>query len=284
LEDAGIKELGRHPNDKEALKQGSKFSNRLFLPIKKERNEVLRLISGEINMSEFVSSKEITSDNGLLLKDLISHVIEVSPLHLPSQYKEFICDISKSSAVAGLLQVTSAKPLNILKKYCSETFNLRHSDHLNKLRLMEQELPSFWPKLLAIANFEETNYLPKSVSQIVLKLVQVRENTFKSCPQRFQEEYYDYIETGEFAEHPSQYYPVHKLIKYPKTYTVSGVTDEDHCEKNFTQHGDFCSGIFNIGCCCSYMITYGYELMIAPESARHFFRFLMCRLGLVWFG
>ena len=35
--------------------------------------------------------------------------------------------------------------------------------------------------------------------------------------------------------------------------------------------------LISIGCCCKFSVTYGFELMCAKESARHFFRFLMCR-------
>ena len=65
--------------------------------------------------------------------------------------------------------------------------------------------------------------------------------------------------------------------QYPKRYNVSGKDDEDHCEKTFPSHSDFIDGMFIMGCPCPSPVTYSFELMIAPESARHFFRFLMCR-------
>ena len=47
--------------------------------------------------------------------------------------------------------------------------------------------------------------------------------------------------------------------------------------KQFTIGKDFTSGIFSIGCCCSHPITYGWELLLSPESPRNFFKFLMNR-------
>ena len=48
-------------------------------------------------------------------------------------------------------------------------------------------------------------------------------------------------------------------------------------DKQFTIGKDFTSGIFSIGCCCSHPITYGWELLLSPESPRNFFKFLMNR-------
>ena len=33
---------------------------------------------------------------------------------------------------------------------------------------------------------------------------------------------------------------------------------------------NFADGIFSIGCCCELSITYGFEIMMAHESSRHF--------------
>ena len=62
------------------------------------------------------------------------------------------------------------------------------------------------------------------------------------------------------------------FLKHP-VYNVSKKVDEDFCEKNFPQHHDFADGIFSIGCSCDLSITYGFEIMMAHESARHFFKF-----------
>ena len=70
---------------------------------------------------------------------------------------------------------------------------------------------------------------------------------------------------------------MHGLKTYPKLYNVSKKIDQKFCEKNLPQHHDFADGIFSIGCSCKLSITYGFEIMMAHESARHFFKFLMNR-------
>ena len=75
----------------------------------------------------------------------------------------------------------------------------------------------------------------------------------------------------------SEFYQMHNLKTYPKLYNVSNRINQEFCEKNFPQHHDFADGIFSIGCCCELSITYGFEIMMAHESSRHFFKFLMNR-------
>ena len=117
--------------------------------------------------------------------------------------------------------------------------------------------------------------MPRNIAKIVLILLAIRKNTFKNSPQRFAEEYIRY--ESEFNEDPTQYYPMHKLLTFPKLYNVANKNDEDFCEKKFPSHHDFADGIFSIGCACELSITYGFELMLGHESPRHFFKFLMNR-------
>ena len=51
-----LQEFERHPQDKKVLKQGSCFSDRVFLSKPAERKEVLALVSGGMNMTEFTNS------------------------------------------------------------------------------------------------------------------------------------------------------------------------------------------------------------------------------------
>ena len=60
-------------------------------------------------------------------------------------------------------------------------------------------------------------------------------------------------------------------MKYLKQWTKISV------RKKFPQKHDFADGIFSIGCSCSLSITYGFELILKHESARHFFKFLTTR-------
>ena len=132
-----------------------------------------------------------------------------------------------------------------------------------------------WPQLVDICNLDNSNFLPPDIAKIVLILLAIRKNTFKNSPQRFAEDYISY--ESEFNEDPTQYYPMHKLLTFPKLYNVSNKNDEDFCEKKFPSHHDFADGIFSIGCACELSITYSFELMLGHESPRHFFKFLMNR-------
>ena len=78
----------------------------------------------------------------------------------------------------------------------------------------------------------------------------------------------DYFPYTEEQGHPPEQNLIHNEI--------SGKDDDNQCEKTFPSHSDFINGMFVIGCPCLSSITYGFDLMVKPESARHFFRFLMC--------
>ena len=74
LEGLNINELGCHPDDNTILPQGSQFHKRQFLPEKKERDIVLELVTGSIDMNTFTSNKQIKSNSGKLLQDLVKHI------------------------------------------------------------------------------------------------------------------------------------------------------------------------------------------------------------------
>ena len=254
---ANVKELGNHKDDIESLTQGSKYSNRVFISKKSERDEILKLLSGNIDMSEFIETSVIKSENGKLIQKMVVFILETHGPNLPEEYKSFLCDVSKSSSVAGLMQVRREKPLTILRKICNMQLDITNATNISKLDLLNRELPALWPQLIKIIKLEKYNFLPKPVADVVLCLISIRRATFEQCPQRFQEDYYPYEQAGIYKEHESMFYPVHPLIRYPKSYVVSGTTDEDFCKKTFPEKGSFIPGIFNIGCCCDLMITYG---------------------------
>ena len=271
-----IKELSSHPDDSTVLEQGSKFSERTLLASKKERDLICNLLTGNEEMESFVNSGCIKSENGKMVQDLVRFIQAKWPLKIPEQFITFLADISKSSSIAGLLQVRSSKPLTFLKQFCLEQLDIRSPAESRKLDIINSEIPTFWPQLVSICELNKSKYPPNSVSKIVLRMIKIRRDTFKNTPQRYQEDYFSYEKEGIYKEDQTQFYPNHPLDQYPKLYTVSGNDDKDHCHKNFSTHTEFIDGIFSMGCCCKFA-TYGFELLCATESARHFFRFLMCR-------
>lgn len=126
-----------------------------------------------------------------------------------------------------------------------------------------------------ILTLERVQYVPADVARIVLKLLEIRKETFANAAVRCYDDYIEWEDNDK--EHQSQFYPNWPIFRYPKKYDVRNVTDCDFCEKNFNKHRDFTHGIFSVGCACAVNVTYGYELMLCRESAHNIFRLLMCR-------
>ena len=241
---AGLKlsELSSHPNDDKILEQGSRFSDRILLADKKERDIVCELLTGNVDMEHFINSDIIKSENGKSIQELVRYIQLKWPLKIPDVFVKFIADISKSSSVAGLLQVTNHRTLVLLKKFCLEEIDIRSPTQDSKLKYLNSELPTFWPQLVAICELNKSTFLPSSVRKIVLCLIKIRKNTFKKSPQRYQEDYFPYEKEGIYKEDPTQFYPNHPINQYPKLYNVSGNDDKDHCHKIFSSHSDFIDG------------------------------------------
>ena len=208
---------------------------------------------------------------------IVTRLKEKNSESIPEQYHSFLTDVCKNSPVAGYMQVTSKKPLILLRQFCVRKLDVRNGIFNAELFELRKQLPVLWPQLVQICEFENSNFLPHDVATTILALLEVRNQTFRKAPQRYQEDYKKYKESETYMDDPTQFYPMHELQTYPKQYNVNKKVDSEFCEKNFPQHHDFADGIFSIGCCCELSITYGFEIMMAHESARHFFKFLMNR-------
>ena len=192
-----------------------------------------------------------------------------------AKYAKFVGNISKYSSVAGYMQVMSGQPLEFLKEFCHQRFDLRSGENGEQQKQVAAELPALWPNLIDILNLEKSNFLPDDVGAIVLKLIWIRRNTFIPAAVCASD---DYVKWGnKEQEHSTMFYPNWPIWRYPKKYEVQNVTDCDFCEKGFNKHNDFSFGVFSVGCLCPYNITMGYELMLCKESAHNIFRLLMCR-------
>ena len=162
---------------------------------------------------------------------------------LPECYEALLNELSKNSPVCGLLQVTNALPLRYLRQFALKEVNLRHFDNKEQLKVIQAQLPAFWPILMAICDYEKSVFCPGDVNQVVLQLLRIRRDTFQG-PDRFQDDYHKYESD---KSHPCEYYPMHKLLTYPAKYSIDAVRDSDFCEKEFNVGKDFTSGIFSIG-------------------------------------
>ena len=255
-----IQELDRSERDDSVLRQGTFFTDRVFLSENRERKLVCRLLTDSLSYADFLESEEISTQNGLMVKTLVERVSIDWPDDMPKPYKRLIGNISKYSSVAGFLQVTGPEPLDILEAYCQEMLDLRSAANSDKQKIISSELPALWPNMLDILNLEKKNFLPADISSIFLKLIQIRKNTFVNAAERSSDDYVDWEDPNK--EHQSQYYPHWPIFRYPKKYEVRNVTDCDFCDKAFNKHRDFTHGVFSVGCACAANITYGYELML----------------------
>ena len=271
-----LKELDRAECDDEVLEQSTKFKDRVFLPKHAERKEVVRLLSGNHTTEkahEFLDSDVVESPNGQLVKNLIDYIEQKYPGELPSKYKRFIQNICKPTSVRGFIQVTNFTPLDILRSYCNEELDVKNIENIEDLRDLQEEMPVLWPMLDDICTLEGSSFLPREVAEIVIKLLDIRKDTFINAKSRDEVEYIPY----DGQEHPTMCYPNNKLLEHPKKYKVNSRKDKDLCEKAFKGHKDFTAGIFSLGCACTHNITLGFELMLNNESPKNLFRLLKCR-------
>ena len=270
-----LHELDAPEDDESPLPQGSRFEDRVFLFENRERKLVCNLLTDVITMEEFLQSDIVLSSNGQLVKNLIERISQTWPDEIPKPYKEILANISKNTSVAGYLQVLSNEPLNNLAEFCLQSLDIRAAENSEIQKEIGGEMPALWPNLVEILNLEHLDFLPGDLSSIILKLIEIRKNTFIHAAHRSPTDYIQWDNTE--TEHATQYYPNWPIFRHPKKYTVRNVTDCEFCCKSFNKHTDFSFGVFSVGCACPYNITYGYELMLCKESAHNIFRLLMCR-------
>ena len=178
-----IEELDTHREDTQVWKQSTKLKDRVFLTEISERSQVCELVNGKISCEEFIAG-DITSENGLMVTDLVNYLADEWPEELPKPYLKFLSNISKATSLRGLLQVSNNEPLEFLKAYCNETVNIRDVEHIQKLKIVMSELPAFWPILDSICLLENGTFLPELVSRIVLRILAIRQTMFERAVHR----------------------------------------------------------------------------------------------------
>ena len=270
-----LTELDVAEDDHSVFTQSTHYKDRVFLSTKKERNLVVRLLTGDICMETFTNSKDMMTDNGIMIRDLVGYVREKFPDEIPLPYVRFLKNISKNSSARSLVQVNSIDVLEDLSQFCRQELDLRVISTQDKLKGISAALPVVWPILDSICAIEKSKFLPVLVSRIVLRILKIRFETFQAATQRSNTSYFSWSDPA--GEHPTMCYPLLPLWRHPSKYRVSAQTDADLCEKTFTYHSDFVAGFYSVGCGCDKNITFGFELMLLKESPRNLFRFLMCR-------
>ena len=221
---------------------------------------VVRLLTGDISMVEFASSREIKTENGLMVKNLVEYLTLKYQDEIPTPYATLLSNVSKNSSARSLVQVNNVEVLEFLSEYCRETLDLRVIQNEVKLKAVIQSLPALWPTLDSICIMENCKFLPRQVSRIVLRILKIRHDTFQAATKRSNSDYF--LWKNSIPEHPTQCYPTLPLWRHPSKYRVTDQTDADLCDKSFSYHSDFVAGFYSIGCGCEYNITYGFEIML----------------------
>ena len=132
-------------------------------------------------------------------------------------------------------------------------------------------MPPFWNILHSIIKIEESSqYLPKDVAAIMLKLLEIRYLTFRRATLRDSSLYSEW--TSE-KSHPCIFCPGFKMTKCPCKYIMSGRGDKYLCSKQFPDNRIFSYRINSGGCCCPLNITFFFELVLEWESPESFYLF-----------
>ena len=99
----------------------------------------------------------------------------------------------------------SNKPLDYLAKFCLQSLDIRAAENLEIQKQILAEIPALWPNLVEILNLEHLDFLPGDLSSIILKLIEIRKNTFINAAYRSAT---DYIEWDDIEiEQATQCYP-----------------------------------------------------------------------------
>ena len=276
-----LTELISAPTDSTVLQKSTKPKQRVFLTKKSEIKFIVNLLTEKTSMQTFVETAEITSANGLLIIDLVRHILVNFHTNMPAPYKHLIENISKPTSARALLQTLSDEPLQYLKQYCNQELNLRSPQSQQQLKSIEDSFPAIWPDLDKICHLEDQLYLPRALSAIILKLLDIRDEMFRTAAQRQSS---DYVKWPAYKEHPTMCYPALPLWRFPSKYEPelqevrgTAVNSTEDCRKNFQKHNTFSGGLFSVGCGCKHSITLGFELMLQDEGPKNLFRFLQCR-------
>jgi hypothetical protein len=102
--------------------------------------------------------------------------------------------------VAGYLQVLSAESLEYLEQFCQPILGPKTCWKCSEQKQIAEEMPALWPNLLEILNLENSMFLPDDVFSIIIKLIEIRRNTFLNAATRTEDEYIGWEDTE--LEHP----------------------------------------------------------------------------------
>ena len=83
----------------------------------------------------------------------------------------------------------SPEPLDYLEEFCKEVLDVRSLASQHQLNILQTSLPAIWPDLDEMCILENSVFLPREVSRIVLRLLKIRKDTFLKATPRTNTDY-----------------------------------------------------------------------------------------------
>ena len=150
-------------------------------------------------------------------------------------------------------------PFYSFQDFAEEKVDIRSEENSNQLKLLMNEIPPLWNSLKQILSMEKClKYLPKDVSAVIIRLIQIRTDMFRNSTKRKDEDYrnYNWVQEGEVA---TQFYPNWRIYRWPRSYSVPKTRTS--CNKKYQSSKGFSFGLFTVGCGCPRNITLGKGLL-----------------------
>ena len=109
------------------------------------------------------------------------------------------------------MQCTGPEALESLEAYCVQNEDIRLPTNKDILYELKSELPPLMQQLLEILAIERrARWLPQDVSNIVLQLIHIRRNIFRSAAKRFSTDYV-WVD-DEAAEVSTKFYQIGNFL------------------------------------------------------------------------
>ena len=124
-----IQELGPHPSDDKPLDQGSYHRDRVFINENKDREVFKTLLTDSVPLKTFCRGKTFKCQNSELLFNIVKRLSQTNS-EMPEAYANLFLEVTKNTAVAGLLQVNKKEALKHLRSFCLREINIRDCQYL----------------------------------------------------------------------------------------------------------------------------------------------------------
>ena len=221
--------------------------------------------SSDLTLTEFRELKSLLHKEGASpLADLLERLWqETRKCTSPQVYREFFCELSKSTPVCGMLQAAGNQDaLQIVNAIATGSFDVANSANHRQLSILQEHVPilcSFLVKCL----WDEDNHLPSDVCRIPHLLAELMVAPFT-------------VPTSGIYPPPQPDSPLSFFPNLPQLYgdalyaadiANQASTDSNSCRKNAYGHPTLSPGVFTIF--CIHGVCYGFAILKSHESPKH---------------